>query len=219
MALKWVKALKTVIRTNAKGQRSTFHRGDWFQARNMEIRRRLAAGEIQLSSDIGSNRIYKVEECGVVTADAKVQVEHLGLRGVGLDITYTSEYPLQYPYTLFWNGGALRTELLPTSFELLKKWEIAVPLCDFNILAESVGSDEDRELTLSVLGDLRVPLYDVRQIYARRCTAASNLLGLWQAECKKVPEGDPRLAFLRALYNSPLLILALPPSWIAGIYV
>lgn len=219
MALKWVKALKTLKRTDARGKRRTFHKGDWFQARNMEIRRRLARDEIELASELGSNRIYKVEDCGVVTANTEIKSEHLGLRGIGLEITYTAEFTLKYLYTLFWNGGTLRTELLPVSFELLKMWEIAVPLVDFDILAESIGTEEDRQLTLSVLGDLRMPLYDVRQIYARRCTAVSDLLRIWKEERQKVAEGDARLAFLRALYNTPLLILALPPSWIAGIHV
>ncbi len=185
----------------------------------MEIRQRLAKGQIELASDLGKPRIYKVEECGVVTADTTIQVSHLGVRGIGLEITYTSDFILEYPYTLFWNGGKLRTELLPTSFELLHTWEIAIPLESFQRLAEHVGSEEDRELTLAVLGDLRIPLYDVQQIYARRCTAVASLLQAWKVEKEKIADGDTRLAFLRALYPNPLLILALPPSWIAGINV
>jgi len=219
MALKWVKACKTLSRISVNGRRERYHPGDWFQARNMEIRQRLARGEIILASDIGIPRIYKVEDCGVVTADTSFTEARLGVRGIGLEITYTADFVLQYPYTLFWNGGTLRTELLPTSFELLKKWEIAIPLVDFGTLAEGVGTEEDRKLTLSVLGDLRVPLYDIRQIYARRCPAVSELLQVWKAEQEKIQEGDARLAFLRALYPNPLLILALPPSWIAGINV
>ena len=164
-------------------------------------------------------RVYRVEECGVVTTDSSLTVEALGAHGIGLELTYSEDYTLRHLYTLFWDGGSLRTELLPISFELLKKWEIAIPISDFNILAESVGSEEDRALTKSVLGDLRVPLYNVRQIYARRCPEVKNLLRAWKSEQEKVPEGDSRLAFLRALYVNPLLILALPPSWIVGVHV
>jgi len=184
----------------------------------MEIRKRLAAGEIELATSIGKVRVYRVEECGVVTTDSKLTGEALGTHGIGLEITYSEEHTLKYLYTLFWNGGSLRTELLPISFELLKKWEIAIPIGDFNVLAANVGSEEDRRLTKSVLGDLRVPLYDVRQIYARRCSAVQTLLDAWKLEQEKVPGGDSRLAFLRALYVNPLLILALPPSWTVGIH-
>jgi len=184
----------------------------------MEIRKRLAAGEIELATSIGKVRVYRVEECGVVTTDSKLTGEALGTHGIGLEITHSEDYTLKYLYTLFWNGGSLRTELLPISFELLKKWEIAIPIGDFNVLAANVGSEVDRRLTKSVLGDLRVPLYDVRQIYARRCSAVQTLLDAWKLEQEKVPGGDSRLAFLRALYVNPLLILALPPSWTVGIH-
>jgi len=217
MALKWVKALKVIHRTDDGGQRVTYYKGDWFQARNMEIRQRLASGEIVLATDLGRSRIYEVEKCGVVTANSEIEVANLGLHGTGLEITYTSDFILKYPYTLFWDGSPVRNELLPTSFELLKTWEIAVPLEDFSITAERIGTEEDRLLTKEVLGDLRVPVYNTSQVYAKRCSATRKLLSSWVIESSKVVGGDTRLAFLRALYVNPLLILALPPSWIVGI--
>jgi len=219
MALKWVRCLKQVTRINAAGKKHTYYKGDWFHARNMELRKRLAAGEIELATSIGKTRIYRVEQCGIITEDTKITEDSLGIHGIGLDITYSSDFILPYLYNLFWNGGELRTELLPISFELLKRWEIAIPIGDFDILAESVGTPEDRALTKSILGDLRVPLYDIQQIYARRCPEVKKLFKDWDLEKAKLPGGDPRLAFLRALYVNPLLILALPPSWIKGISV
>ena len=219
MALKWVRCLQTMGRINELGRKHTYYKGDWFQARNMEIRKRLAAGQIELATSIGKTRVYRVEQCGVITYDSKITENDLGLHGVGLDITYSSDFVPKYPYNLFWNGGKLRTELLPISFELLKRWEIAIPIGNFDILAESIGTPKGRALTKSILGDLRVPVYDIRQIYARRCPEVKNLLKAWKLERDKVPGGDLRLAFLRALYVNPLLILALPPSWIKGISV
>ncbi len=218
MALKWVRCLKPINRMDDKGKKHAYYKGDWFQARNMEIRKRLAAGEIELATSLGQTRVYRVEDCGVITSDSKVVESHLGLHGKGLDITYSSDFILKYPYNLCWNGGKLRTELLPISFELLKKWEIAIPIGNFDILAEHIGSEQDRVLTKSVLGDLRVPLYDVQQIYARRCPAVKKLFKDWDLEKAKITGGDPRLSFIRALYVNPLLILALPPSWITGIH-
>lgn len=218
MALKWVRCLKPINRTDEQGKKHAFYKGDWFQARNQEIRKRLSLGEIELATSLGQTRVFRVEDCGVITSDSKILESHLGLHGKGLDITYSSDFILKYPYNLFWNGGKLRTELLPISFELLRKWEIAIPIGNFDILAESAGTPADRALTKAVLGDLRVPLYNVRQIYAKRCPAVKQLFKTWKLEKAKITGGDSRLSFIRALYVNPLLILALPPSWITGIH-
>ena len=94
---------------------------------------------------------------------------------------------------------------------------MAIPLGDFDTLANGIGTEEDRILTQEVLGDLRIPVYNTQQMYVKTCPATQQLFTAWKVEQEKLPGGDDRLAFIRALYLNPLLILALPPSWITGI--
>jgi len=123
--------------------------------------------------------------------------------------TESDKPKLAYPLTLLWNPQALlRHELLPVGFSLLKTWQVACPLWDYEILASQVGSPEDRERTKAVVKDLRVPLYDTNLMYVKRCGDTERLIDQWNAE-----QGDEKLAFLRALYMVKPLILALPITW------
>jgi len=220
MGEKWVKALKTVVRTNSEGRREMFQPGDWFQARNMEIRQRMAAGEVALYADTKEASIHDLEGCGIITSDVNLTLSRLSVFGLGLEITYSHDLVMLYPYNFFFRGGPLRKELIPIAFDLLRSWELAIPLLDFNVLAESIGTEEDKKLTLESVGDLRVPVYDTRQMFVKRCPASSMLLMEWEEEKAKLGDsGDERLAFLRALCNNPMLVLALPPSWRDGIKV
>ena len=216
MALKWVQAISIVTRKeDSDGKRITYYPGDWFQARNLEIKQRLAAGEIALYSNTGDAYIFEPNECGIVTSIKDLKLDKLGSAAETLSISYSLEPMIPYLYTFYYTGGKFREEMLPISFDQLQKWEAAVPIESFDILAESIGTVEERKYTLEIIGDLRVPVYDVRQMYFRKCEATFALTEAWKAEIEKFPE--PRLAFLRALYQNPLLILALPPTWREGI--
>ena len=216
MALKWVQAISIVTRKESpEGRRKTYYPGDWFQARNLEIKQRLAAGEIALYTNTGEAAIFEPNECGIVTSVQNLRLDKLGSAVNSLSISYSLEPMIPYLYTFYYTGGKFREEMLPISFDQLQKWEAAVPIESFDILAETIGTVAERKYTLEIIGDLRVPVYDVRQMYFRKCAATMALTTAWKEEIKKFPE--PRLAFLRALYQNPLLILALPPTWREGI--
>jgi hypothetical protein len=218
MALKWVQAIAMVTRKeNESSKRKTYYPGDWFQARNMEIKQRLAAGEIALYSNTGDAIIFEPNECGIVTSVKDLRLDKLGSAANSLSITNSLEPMVPYLYTFYYTGGKFREEMLPISFDQLKKWDVAVPIESFNILAATIGTIEERKYTLEIIGDLRVPVYDVRQMYFKKCAETFALTEAWKEENSRFPNGDPRLAFLRALYLNPLCILALPPSWREGI--
>ena len=214
MALKWVRCVTRFNRPNEAGRSVTHYKGDWLQLRNMELKQRLAAGQIEDPSTTFQPELFEADECGIVTSNAAIVPDDLSYN---LPIVRSTEYEQAYKYTLHWNQGFLRKELLPISFELLKTWEMLVPLESFSTLANSIGSIEDRQRTYEVIGDLRIPVYNVDQMFIRRCTATTNLMKAWETE--RSGAGDPRLAFLRALFVNPLLILALPSSWISGSHV
>jgi len=216
MALKWVQAIMILSRNESpNNKRKVYYPGDWFQARNLEIKQRLAAGEIALYTNTGDADVFEPDECGIVTSVRDIRLPKLGSAANALSISYSLEPMIPYLYTFYYTGGKFREEMLPISFDQLQKWEAAVPIESFDILAESIGTVKERNYTLKIIGDLRVPVYDVRQMYFRKCEATFALTEAWKEEKEKFPE--PRLAFLRALYQNPLLILALPPTWREGI--
>jgi hypothetical protein len=99
-------------------------------------------------------------------------------------------------------------EVIPVAWDLLDKWEVVAPLYDYNVLAAELGSPADRELTKEVILDLRVPVYDTRVFFLRRCPTAEELMERWMAE-----PGDRHLAFMRALWHVKPLILSTPRTW------
>ena len=126
-----------------------------------------------------------------------------------LGVTEGEGLDLPYPMTLLWNPKLrLRGELVPVGFHLLNTWQVAAPLWDYKELACHVGTDDDRECTQDVVRDLRMPLYDTRLIFVKRCGDTKALIDTWREE-----EGDEKHAFLRALYKVKPLILALPVTW------
>jgi len=121
----------------------------------------------------------------------------------------------KHPATLVWNGRVpLPYERIAEGFKLLETWEIAVPMFSYTTLASNIGTDEDREKTQAVVRDLRVPVYETGLMFLRHSDATEQLMRCWEDE--EIPDGDPRLAFLRAVYQIKPLILALPVDWRGG---
>lgn len=114
---------------------------------------------------------------------------------------------------LIWDGIIpLPREKMEAGLKVLDRWQVAVPLACEDTLAATIGSQEERDRTLAVIRDLRVPVYETGLMFIRRCDATSQLLATWQEE--EMPHGDTRLAFLRALYLVKPIILALPYTWV-----
>lgn len=123
---------------------------------------------------------------------------------------------VQTPHFVFeqqviWDG---KTSLKPARIEkglaLLKVWEMAVPLYD-TLLAARIGEEADRKRTQDMIGELRIPTYEPGAVFIRKTEATIEFLLRWREEQQF---GDNRLAFLRALYATPLLILPLPSNWL-----
>jgi len=131
---------------------------------------------------------------------------------LGVEVRYG---PLQMAWddNLLWDASAhLRLEMIPIGFNLLTKWDLAVPLMPDTILAADLGTPAERELTKAIIHDLRVPVYNTAVMFLQRNRTTERLMGLWYEE-KAL--GEP-LAFLRALGRAqpkPLLC-ALPFSWV-----
>lgn len=123
--------------------------------------------------------------------------------------------PFECEHTLLWlPSAALDLEMFPPLVAWLSRWEVAVPLRTYTVLAENLGSEEERQASLPVLGgDLRQPVYDSRVLMIRRCARTRRLIKVWTQQ--ETVEGENRdLAFLRAVWRVKPLLLALPRGWV-----
>jgi len=117
-------------------------------------------------------------------------------------------------------GTRVPWDLLPAAWHFLERWDAAVPLWRYGVLAADVGTAYDRECTKIVIRDLRVLLHSVELLFVRRNEAGAALVETWQQEMGNDPdkELDKRLAFLRALYRVKPRLCVLPISWLAEVH-
>ena len=203
MAGVWVRA-KTIVRTTDKHGRSiAYQPGDWFECGRHDARNWLAQGQCEIINPDTQLKVIPPQSGMVCTRD-------VGLAYAGLPVTIGPP-AVEYHKTLIWNPDViLNQNLVPVGLGLLERWELAVPISDYNLLADNIGSDDDRAKTKALVHDLRIPVYDTRLMYVRKCIATDELFTVWEAEKQG---GDERLAFIRALYQVKPYILALPSIW------
>jgi len=129
---------------------------------------------------------------------------------VGVDVSRDGLWEMRWHKTAFWSSDSkVNLAMFAIGFGLINKWEVAVPLWDYRHLARDEEMDDDeREYTAKVIRDLRVPLYDIRLMFMRRCENTRRLLEVWEGEGQWT-----RLSFLRSLYRVKPLVLALPVTW------
>jgi len=110
-------------------------------------------------------------------------------------------------------GAHPRLDTLGTAWRLLDQgWEAVIPLLDYNQLASNYGTVEERELTAKYVHDLRIPMYDPRVIFVRRCPAGEALIAEFYEEMHR--GGEEPLALLRALHRVKPMVLATPRTWV-----
>jgi hypothetical protein len=200
----WVR-LKSLQHIGVNGKLVTFHPGEWVQVGKQQANAWLTTGAAD-RPDMPDMRV--LADCGVVVSGNAAKVKSLL---PGLDVAEGEPY-LQFNKTLLWDSAVnLRPELIVSGFNFLDTWEIASPIGSYEVLARDIGSEADRMRTETVIRDLRVPWYECRVLFLRQCRATRELLEAWRVEREA---GDDRLAFLRALYSTKPLILALPATWI-----
>ncbi len=214
----WIQLLGTKY-IDIDGKARGYFPGDWVQVGRQTALAWIAAGEARAARPVtwdlpsGSGVVLR-------TADgdaARAAASHLGRLTRGLEMAVSAEPALPYDLTLLWEPSlSLRLELVPAGLGFVQDrpgedaWQIAAPLHSYSEMAGAIGSREERAATEAVIGDLRVPVYDTRLLFVRRCSETEDLIGLWRAERG---EGDERLAFLRALWRVPALLLPLPTTW------
>ena len=210
MARWWVQ-LRQSKQITVSGRPRTYAPGDWVQVGKQVALRWIAEGAAygpDGDAVFDGSRMANAGICVVGSEEAAKIV----LADKGLTVAFLSSPALNWERTLIWNPLApLRMALMAVGFALLDTWQVAVPLFDYGTLAINVGPTEERACTQEVIRDLRVPLYDTRMVFVKRCGETDDLIGAWHEEMEGRTE--ERLGFLRALYRTKPLVLALPVSW------
>ncbi|MFA5054233.1 MAG: hypothetical protein WC565_09255, partial [Parcubacteria group bacterium] len=178
--------------------------GDWVDVGKQTALAWVASGQAKA---IGAANKELFNDCGILVREPAPSF--YGPVPMTIDRLQTA---LLYPKNMIWDGKTkMPPHLLAVGFNLLETWEAAIPLLSYEQLAASVGADADRQATLAAVRDLRVLLYEPGLMFLRDCPACHQLLERWKAERNG---GDAHLAFLRALYATPLLVCALPTTWL-----
>jgi hypothetical protein len=124
----------------------------------------------------------------------------------------------------------LPPELVEAGFRFLERgWDVAAPFAPGHVLAADVGTEEERERTRALVGDLRVPLYSLDIMFVgegarggaficalARETFIPDLLDEFYPELldENVTGVDERLAFLRAVFQTKPRLCVLPRLWL-----
>lgn len=199
---------KNIIHAEDGGKVRAYHPGDWLQLGRQQARECLARNEIEILKPVVLRSVQDLTGCAILLKEnmAEPDLSFFAANYPGVPVEKENGTYPTYARFLLWNREAsLRRDLILTGFELLQKWQLAVPLLDYNVLAENVGSDKERQKTKEVVHDLRVPIYDHRVMFVRQCKETRKLFELWDGT---------QLGFLRALYQSRPVVNALPPSWV-----
>jgi len=125
---------------------------------------------------------------------------------------------IPYQHTLIWKPTTqISDRLVHYGFVTILSdrkplaWDLAASLISNSRLAKDVGSAEEKAKTQRVIGDLRLPVYDIRFIWARKCPAAIGVIEEWAREL--AIGSDEHHAFLRALYTKRAALCTLPRDW------
>lgn len=218
----WVK-LKTVKNVIMRGQSCTFHAGDIIQVGGALAKEWLAdntAEELDMALQL-SGKLATEPTAGMVIRGGVSQTIRDKLAQVqNLQLTFTDpddwQPVLPYSENVLWTPSFdLRLDLLLIGFKLLHKWQMAVPLVDYETLAMRVMcSDKERTYTETVIRDLRVPLRDPRLVFIRRCDAMRVFVAHWQEERMRFGnKTHEQLALLRTIYTECPVVCDLPASW------
>lgn len=206
----WVQ-LRTVKQLEIGGKPKRFAPGDWVEVGKQAAMLWQADGSAFIPVKAEAQTVPTGCSVAIIGGDNRSQFTHMSLQ---LDnVQVSNAVVLLSPRTLNWEiSYRVRMELVPVGFHLLEKWQVAAPLWSYTELARDVGGDKERQATEKVIRDMRVPLYDTRLLFLRRCAETEALLEKWATE-QAAHNGDKRLSFLRALYQVKPIICALPAEW------
>jgi hypothetical protein len=208
----WVR-LKSLQRIDKQGKPRDYHPGDWVDVGKQTAQLWISRGDAEIPSFTKHTGAQLSGSGVVVRSDTLAQYQAMfdGLK-IGLSVIAEVVPHVAFDRTLIWHPKeTLRLELIVPGFGFLDTWEIAAPLYSYGELAATLGTDAARVRTKAIIRDLRVPVYDTRLMFVKRCENTDRLFEQWGKECESCD--DERLTFMRAFYQIKPLMLALPVTW------
>lgn len=205
----WLK-LTSPQQVTINGLPTMKHAGDWIEVRNEKIARLwIAQGKATV---LDPSILSDFRGVGIVLRNgAKVPPAVESLKNI--TIADSNSIDLAFAITILLSGNIkLRPQYLPVALSLLDQWQILAPLYSYTELAETIGDEGGRRRTRDVIYDLRVPIYQTDMLFVRRDETTRQFMALW-IEDTRATEDDPRLTFLRTLFEVKPLILAVPTIW------
>lgn len=208
----WIQLLtEKTIETN--GINVHYHRGDWIEVGRQTAHLWIQQG-IAHRPDFDLSKEYIDLSSGIVlTGNLNTQlINNIKQDLPGIDIEISQTPQMLFSENMIWSNGAkIKRENVMFGFKLLEKWQIAIPIFSYDILAIHLTDEQDKEYVRSILHDLRVPVYNTNLMFVRRCSDTQELFDCWQNEKQIV--SDENIAFHIAYYKTKVLLNALPESW------
>lgn len=192
-----------------QGKPKHYRPGDWVDLPKQYALRMITEGKARSPRPISD---LLPAGCGIVLIDTAPHMQSQ-IASLGIEMQRASRPTIPYARTLILQGDAdIRATLFPAGFNLLSKWQIVAPLYSYDKLALHLGTDKEREITKKIIRDLRVPVFDTRMLFVRKCDDSMKLLDAWQNELKV--GSNQRLAFMRAYYRVKPQLCAVPTTWL-----
>jgi hypothetical protein len=215
----WI-ILRTKKSIREKGRKVRYYPGDSVDVGKAIAKQWIENGEAedvygQVKIDLGTkaaNPDYGIVVWGVTEGEFNSPI------GQQFNLTF-GQPQIPYKYTFIWNPrqpvserllnyGWLRVEEDNPKPE---RWEMAARLVSLKATAEDYGTDYEQEKTKRLIGDLRLPVYESRLIWARDCEASQRVVKEFAAQLED--GGGPNHSFLRALYSKRAMLCTLPNEW------
>ena len=219
----WVK-LRRVKNIRIRGSLKTYHAGDSVEVGKQTALQWVLDGTAedpfgQVGPPLRTEDIQKRgSEYGLRIRGDKSSAIIAALSKILRQVSYGPP-ALPYKYTLIWRPDKGTDErIVRYGFMRVMEgakgvdaWELAASLVSTSMLAEAVGTFEEQQKTLKVVGDLRLPVYESRLVWARKTPAALKVVEAWAAELRA--GGDEHHSFLRALFKNSALLCTIPGDW------
>ncbi len=219
----WIRLLSRQ-QLDQDGAQRGYQPGDYVNVGKSHALRWIASGEAEAADpaafDLADGRDVAVTFCGTTQMPVIRSSLYGRLTALHVKLEFASDLPsieTMHEYTVLLGAHSqLRLELVPVGLKWLERWNVLAPVWSYDELARDIGTWTDREYAASVMGDLRVPVYDVHSLFLRRCESTAELLGHWQTVTDERAGIDPKLAFSCALWKCRPVMLPLPVTWLTG---
>lgn len=204
----WVQVLKQV-QISRQGNLVTYYPGDWVEIGNQLAMKFVDNGLVKIHDKTAL--VNMVDPTSGILIIPEDSTKNTYLNKLEIKTKVDREYHIPFSETMILENTYNRIRLsdVIAGFGLLKNFQIAVPLFSYDLLACHIGSELDQNLTNEILPDLRVPLYDVRLMFVRKCDETEMLFEIWNEEKRKA-NGEMVHSFMRTYYRVKPVLCALP---------